>query len=273
MFFRENGASVDLVDLYRGRSVFVVLNGPSFQEVDHSLLRQPGIVTFGVNNGAHSFRPNLWACVDDPTRFMNSIWADPCITKFVPMAHFRKPIWDAGAGACSKESVADFPNVVGFRRNEAFEATQWLNEPTINWGNHADRGGGRSVLLAVLRISYLLGFRKVYLLGCDFHMDEASKYWFAEGRTPTAIKNNQNSYRILTRYFEQLAPHFASAGFEVYNCTKDSKLTVFPSMPLEDAIASARVDVSASTEGMYVDRYKLQADLAGAPEKKKPATP
>lgn len=128
------------------------------------------------------------------------------------------------------------------------------------------------MLLAVLRISYLLGFRKVYLVGCDFHMDASSKYWFAEERTPSAIKNNQNSYRILTRYFEQLAPHFASVGFEVYNCTKDSKLTVYPSMSLEDAVAAARVDVSGSTAGMYVDRYKLQ-EQAGALEKKKPAAP
>jgi hypothetical protein len=256
MFFRDNGMNIDLVDMYRGQSIFLILNGPSFKEVDHSALRAPGIVSFGINNGAHAFRPNLWTSVDDPTRFMESIWKDPTITKFVPMGHFQKPIWDRATNAVSREKVKDFPNVIGFRRNEKFEADQWLYEDTINWGNHKKRGGGRSVMLSALRLCFLLGFRKVYLLGCDFHMDAESHYWFPEDRTNAAIRNNSNAYKMLSDYFTQLLPHFKQESFEVINCTPGSRLEVFPKMELNSALEKSRVDISASTEGMYIDRYK-----------------
>src|SRR5690606_805675 len=72
MFFRENGMNLDLVDLHLGQSLFLVLNGPSLVGFDWSRLRQPGIVTLGINNGAHRLRPHYWTCVDDPSRFMAS---------------------------------------------------------------------------------------------------------------------------------------------------------------------------------------------------------
>ncbi|MDF1813854.1 MAG: hypothetical protein P1V20_16755 [Verrucomicrobiales bacterium] len=260
MFFRDNGMNLDLIDLYHGRSVFLILNGPSFANVDHGKLRQPGILTFGINNGAHLFRPDLWTCVDDPTRFVESIWDDPKIMKFVPLAHFRKPVWDVEANLVSRKVVADFPNVAGFRRNEQFIASQWLREDTINWGNHGKRGGGRSVMLSALKICYLLGFRRVYLLGCDFRMSEDHRYWFPEERSGNAVSNNTKSYQIMRGYFTELLPFFGEAGFEVYNCTEGSQLDVFPFLPLDTALCDSVVDTSASTEGMYVNRYKQTGD-------------
>lgn len=254
MFFRPTGSPVDLIDLYRnasdGRtaddaSVFLVLNGPSFDEGQRSLLaNRPGIVTFAVNNGGHAFRPDLWTCVDAPTRFMPSIWDDGRILKFVPMAHFEK---DRGGG----RRVADAPNTVGYRRNDAFDPDGWLWEGTINWGNHKSRGGGRSVMLVALRIAFLLGFRRVYLVGCDFRMDEDAKYWFPEDRTAAAIRNNRKSYRRMTEYFEELLPRLKAAGLEVWNCNPESGLRVFPFADLETAVKRAEVDVSGSTQGMY----------------------
>jgi hypothetical protein len=259
MFFRADGGTVDLADLYRGQTLFLVLNGSSLKDFDWDKLRRPGICSMGINNGAHGFRPQFWTCVDDPTRFMPSIWQDPCIQKFVYQGHFDKPIWDTERDVLSTLKVRDFPNVIGYRRNEHFQAHQWLHEDSFNWGNHQQYGGGRSVMLVALRLAYLLGFRKVHLLGCDFQMDEHKRYWFDEQRTPTAINNNTNSYRLLTGYFEQLKPYFIHAGFQVFNANPDSQLKVFPFVDLDEALRSAEVRTSASTHGMYVDRLKAPA--------------
>lgn len=256
MFFRADGGTVDLADLYRGQTLFLVLNGSSLKDFDWDKLRRPGICSMGINNGAHGFRPQFWTCVDDPTRFMPSIWQDPCIQKFVFQGHLDKPIWDTERDVLSTLKVRDFPNVIGYRRNERFQAKQWLHEDSFNWGNHQQYGGGRSVMLVALRLAYLLGFRKVHLLGCDFQMDEQNRYWFNEDRTPSSIRNNTNSYRILTGYFEQLKPHFEHAGFQVFNANPDSQLKVFPFVNPDEALRSAEVRTSASTHGMYVDRFK-----------------
>jgi len=45
------------------------------------------------------------------------------------------------------------------------------------------------------------------------------------------------------------------AGFHVFNCNPDSQLKVFPVADLDTAPREAEVRTSASTRGMYVDRY------------------
>jgi len=94
-------------------------------------------------------------------------------------------------------------------------------------------------MLVALRVAYLPGFRRIYLLSCDFQMDEKHRYWFDEERTATAIRNNTNSHRILTGYFEQLKPIFERAGFQVFNCNPDSRLNVFPFADLDTALREA----------------------------------
>ena len=79
--------SISMANFYRGRSAFLMLSGPSLNQLDLSLLNQRGIVTMGVNNAWTIHRPTLWTCVDDPGRFIDTGWKDPGITKFVPVCH------------------------------------------------------------------------------------------------------------------------------------------------------------------------------------------
>ncbi len=115
MLFRADHRTVDLADLYRGQTLFLVLNGASLQDFDFDRLKQPGICSMGVNNGAHGFRPQFWTCVDDPTRFLDSIWRDPAILKFVPQGHFDKPIRDPEKDRLSNWKVrVDWPGSLHF---------------------------------------------------------------------------------------------------------------------------------------------------------------
>lgn len=240
MFFDSTGASINLEDQYKGASIFVICNGPSFAELDHSLLKQPGIITYGMNNGAKTFRPNFWTCVDSPSRFLRSIWQDPSITKIVPSGLLNKRLFDSSTWKLTDERAINSPNVIGFKRNEKFKAERFMTEETFNWGNHKSNGGCRSVMLPIFRICYLLGFRKVYLLGCDFNMSENNTYHFDEQRKKGAVNCNRKTYgRLESEYFPALKPLFEERGFKVYNCNPDSGLTCFEHVPYEKAIADA----------------------------------
>lgn len=224
-----------------------------------------------VNNAAAVFRPQLWCCVDDPGNFCDAIWHDPGITKFVPEDHFDAPLMvrdGTGQLVPSQHRVADMPGVFGYRRNEEFSADRWLHEPTINWGNHRrmtdERGnrGSRSVLYVAVRLLYYLGFRRVYLLGCDFRMERGQpNYAFAQDRCESSIRGNNNSYRVLNDRFTLLKPHFERAGFQIFNCTPDSGLEVFPYVDYDEAmaLATAIMPRKIETTGMY-DRAKSRAD-------------
>lgn len=250
MFFTREMSQLNMIGHYRGKSAFMICNGPSLASgrYDLSLLKLPGVITYGINNGPKTVRPNFWSCVDDPKRFLKSIWLDPTITKFVPQAHSEKQLFDNETwedlkfikpdGKARPYLVGDCPNVVYYHRNSKFVAERFLFEDTINWGNSAEYGGGRSVMLPSLRILFLLGFRNVYLLGADFKMSETQTYHFDEQRSKGAVKGNMETYdRMKSEYFPSLKPIFDREGFNVYNCTEGSELKVFPFVKYEDAIS------------------------------------
>lgn len=248
--FTREGAQINLTGHYRGRAAFMICNGPSLVSgrYDLTLLKKPGVITYGINNGPKTVRPNFWTCVDDPKRFLKSIWLDPTICKIVPHAHAEKPLFDSEkwndlemehplTGKVQKVLVGDCPNVLYFHRNSKFMAERFLYEDTINWGNAAEYGGGRSVMLPTLRMLFILGFRKVFMLGADFKMSETYTYHFDEQRNKGAVKGNLATYdRMKNEYFPALKPIFDSEGFEVYNCTDGSELKTFPFVKYEDAI-------------------------------------
>ena len=138
----------------------------------------------------------------------------------------------------------------------------------MNWGNHAKYGGGRSVMLAAMRILFLLGFRRVYLLGVDFEMTPEKKYHFTEDRHAGAIRGNMQTYQKLQDWFTELQPYFLKERFVVKNCNPTSKLTAFPFMPYEDAVAEATAHLGdyrhERTQGMYRKREEKLAEIGQA---------
>ena len=281
MFFTREGASLSMEGSYRGAGAFLIAAGPSFVEVDKAPLGS--VWTMALNNAIASWRSNANCTVDEPSRFSLSMWLDPRVQKFVPMGHFEKPLWDnrllpggneGGENVQQWEQapmkVGDCPNVIGYRRNEKFHAPRFLYEETVNWGNHKKYGGGRSVLLAALRILFLLGFRRVYLLGVDFEMTPERKYHFSEERSAAAIQNNQHTYGRLQQWLGEVQPYFLKEKFVVKNCNLASKLTAFPFLPYEEAIEEATAHLGdytrERTEGMY---QKLEVKTAGV----QPAAP
>lgn len=254
MFFDRQNHTLWLNNTYGGGPVFLIAGGPSFASLDHALLRQPSIVTMGLNNAVKTFRPALWCSVDSPDHFLRSIWFDPLIQKFVPICHGPKLVFDSDAWTFTKTMVRDCPNIVFYRRNEHFQPRQFLREDSINWGNHKSYGGGRSVMLAAFRILYLLGFRTIYLLGVDFRMDDHHHYHFQQQRSRGSISGNNETYKKLCIWFAELRPIFEAAGLRIFNCNPESGLKAFDFVSFEDAVKASVLDVDVvneRTSGLY----------------------
>jgi len=271
MIFTRDGHNVFLGDMYRGRSAFLIAGGPSLNGFDLSLLQRRGILTCAVNNAAAVFRPHLWVSIDDPGNFVDVVWRDPGITKFVPLCHMEKHFTvrdGAGELVPSSELVGDMPAVFGYRRNERFQPEQWLYEDTFNWGNHSrtcdsdGNRGSRSVMYVAIRLLFYLGIRRLFLLGCDFRMQEGiSNYAFPQDRSVSSIRGNNSSYQVLNQRLTRLKPYFEREGYEIFNCTANSGLTAFPHASFDEALAAASGELPAiiDTSGMY-DRQQRQRD-------------
>ncbi len=273
-FFTREGAALSLVGLHRGASAFLIGGGPSFAAIDKSKLGTVWAMT--LNNAAASYRGQANCTAWEPSRLNYSMWLDPTVQKFVPYSAFESPLWDnrrLKVDGDTREQwqpgdllVGDCPNVIGYRRNEQFQVGQFLGEDTINCGNPIEaRGVGRSVLLPALRILFLLGFRKVYLLGVDFKMPVEQPYHFPETCSPETIEVKTKTYVLMQQWLAELQPHFLSANFVVRNCNPESELKAFPFLSLKEALEEATAPLGdhleQRTRGMNAPWEEKEAEI------------
>jgi len=202
--------------------------------------------------------------VDEPDHFLRSIWLDPTMLKFTPICHARKRIFDSDAWKWTDLKACDCPNVLYYKRNEHFQAGQFLWEDTMNWGNHKDYGGGRSVMLPAVRILFLLGIRRVFLLGCDMTISKSYTYHFEQKRAPGSVSGNNKTYGKLNEWFKELRPLCEAEGFTVLNCNPDSKLEAFDFVPFDEGLESilaewGNIDVARERSNGLYDEPKPDA--------------
>jgi len=270
--YTSSGESISLENFYMGSSCFLLCSGPSLSRLDLSLLNKRGIMTMAVNNAWSVYKPNLWICVDDPGNFIDIGWKDPSILKFAPIGHMHRNLQvkeDSGVFRTSQFKVREMPSVLYFRRNDKFEVQNFLNQNTVNWGNgekiidELGNRGSRSVMLSAVRILYYLGFRRVFILGADFKMQEGQdNYAFKQDRTTFSVNSNNNTYKALDSRFNALKPIFDSLNYKIFNCNKDSGLKSFPFVNYETAIkqASANFNKKIDTLGWY-DRKEKEKEI------------
>lgn len=260
IFSAESNVNYADIGIYKGATAFLIGGGPSFAKLDQSLLKN--CFTMVMNNSVKNFRADMMISVDDPSRFLLSAWLDPKIKKFTPFSNAEKPLWDSRYILGKQNDcpagiiVRQCPNVYFFRRNSKFHGPRFFTESTINWGCSKHHGGCRSVMISALRILFLLGFRKVYLLGVDLDMSPEARYHFSDGRTTEGVRGNQSTYnRMNKEYMPSIKKEGKRYGFQVYNCNKESNLKTFEYVPYEKAVQDATLefgDISKeNTEGMY----------------------
>lgn len=273
MVFSKQGHSLWLGDMYKGRAAFLILGGPSFKEIleGHSerydapyieLLKQPGFLTASVNNAIDSFRTDLWFSTDKPSQFVKSVWLDPKVMKFSPFVHSEHPVYDNDAGKFTNILAGDCPNSWFFKRNDYFKADTFLEEATFNWGNLADYGGKRTVMLIAIKMLYYLGVRTIFLLGCDFYMDKNTTYHFNQKRHKSSIDSNMSTYARLKERFAELRPLFETNNFHILNCNPLSSLRTFEFIDVDDAIEVALHEFpdlkTERTEGLYDREFRIR---------------
>lgn len=240
---RDRKAATSLRDQFAGQRCFLLGGGPSLKSVDLAALQRPGITIAAMNNVATMIRPDIWFCVDQPRNFHETIWRDPGVMKFTFDKHLPTcsvDSWNGKEFVHSGLRARDCPNVWGFAHRHGWDANSFLTDHVPTWGVNSDTedpektSRHQSVMLPSLWLLYWLGFRTVYLLGCDFTIPPNWQYAFDERMTP----GNDTLLPWLNRRLTEVNPHFREMGFTVLNCTEGGELTAFERLPLSLAIAA-----------------------------------
>src|SRR3990167_952303 len=263
LFVSRNGRPViGLANLYFCADLFLFLSGPSLTTLPLDELKRRGIMTMAVNNAACVVRPNIWTCVDPPEKFHSDIWDDPAVLKLFPVrrfwAHVRRRD-DKNEFYYVRQHYKDMPGALGYIKTAVFNPINYLQEAAINSGNSKKYAGQNgqphilNVMFAALKIPYYLGFRRVFLCGCDFRMEPGGVYCFDQGKELGAMDSNNGTYAKLNVMLARLRPVFDEAGYKVYNCNALSGLKVFPHVDFMEAINDSVKGISArpATDGWY----------------------
>lgn len=92
---------------------------------------------------------------------------------------------------------------------------------------------GFSIIFSILQFAVYMGFKEIYLLGCDCNYNQAKKNFIEHGaKDPNASIMGD---RLI--YTHSMFDKFAKAhGVQVYNCTRGGMLEVYPRKKLEDVL-------------------------------------
>lgn len=254
----ENGISWD--NHYKGSKIFLVCSGPSLNNLDLSLMDNRGVMSMAMNNSWIKFKPDFWIGFDSPGRFHDGGWMDPSIMKIVPWHRRLEPLSNRVGGELEPSDLnpTDAPNCWFLSNTATFDENTWFTEKHANWGGAVEglkpEGGFRVSMIGALRTLYYLGFQEVYLLGCDWEMPlnmGKEAYAWEENRAQQVREKNNDMYNWIEGVLKKLQPGFEKANFQVYNCNKHSKLSLFPFIEYEDAIERCVFPELEETRGWY----------------------
>lgn len=166
MFYRlhTDGTRQDVTlgNLFAGptrTACWIIGGGPSLADLPCAEIARSPAAKLGMNlGGARLIRPTLWTSYDPSARFHRSVYLDASIWKFV---HARRAM-DLVPETSFK--VCDCPATLFFDRDSQRGFSDLLplqDGRIVDWND---------TFVQAIEIAYRLGFRTLYLAGCDLQI-------------------------------------------------------------------------------------------------------
>jgi len=237
MFFRYNRLNcripADLDDLYNG-SVILAGGSPVLKEEKNlHLLNEPGVMVMSMNNTASIVPSDLWIGADKPRCYSHRILRDPKIMKFAMIS--RRNIL-----AADYIDWKFMPHTYFFGTSDKFNIDNFLSyDRNFVWW--------KNIFYISIQILYRLGFRKIYLIGCQFKIEKDSQYAYGAKLDDEAVVWNKKTYNTVVKNMKKLKPTFERKNLEIVSCTPGSPLNdIYPTCTPEDAVKEILTDYPQS---------------------------
>ena len=112
-----------------------------------------------------------------------------------------------------------------------------LKKPSIKFSSDITKGlyNGYTITYSLMQIAVYMGFKEIYLLGCDsnYDPDPNKRYFVSHGHidpnAPIAVQFQIKAYSVAKKYADK-------HGIKIYNATRGGKLEVFERFNLDDVI-------------------------------------
>lgn len=149
---------------------WVIGGGPSLNAESAAVITASPAPKMCLNlAGTALLRPTFWTSYDPSVRFLKSVYLDPSILKFVKASRAMDLVPETNVKVC------DCPNLVFFDGDAQRGFADFLSpehRTIVDWND---------TLVQAIDILYRLGFRTMYLAGCEMHVDPGPA-WRAAAR-------------------------------------------------------------------------------------------
>jgi hypothetical protein len=98
---------------------------------------------------------------------------------------------------------------------------------------------GSVIIDYCIPLAIYMGFKQIYLLGCD-HCNHPNGVRHFDGRT-APLSGISTPWDVVTEAYKVVAGYAAEHGIEIYNATRGGELEVFPRVSLEDVVLDSPV--------------------------------
>ena len=226
-------------NMHLGESCFIIGNGPSLSADDLKVLHDNNIDTFAVNRIFKIFpqtnwRPTYYVSTDhvlvrDILDDVNKIESKE---KYIPLQNkYYHGIKIKKAHYFYRNDNRDKDQPEGF----SLDCTDQVNM----------RG---TVTIASIQLAAHMGYRYIYLLGVDHNFDKiitengeiiidpSVKNYFVEGYDNDVADEVVHDLGNTTKSYLDVQRFYSNHGVQIYNVSRQTKLTVFPRMSFEKAI-------------------------------------
>lgn len=235
-FIKWNQNEIKLLKLknsHIGESAFIIGNGPSLSIKDLDKLHSKGIFCFAANRinlvfEKTQWRPNCYLALDRQIYRNNDPTVPEVIKANIELYTFGKEAYEGIPKTLKRD------NILFFERK-----TNSYYSPINEFSNNALKYivDGFTVTYAAMQLAYYMGFKNIYLLGCDCNysrqvnsngkvIDTGEKTTYFDKRYDP---NNANIGYVKGMYeaYESAKKFSEGKDFKIYNASRGGKLEIF----------------------------------------------
>lgn len=225
--------SAGLNNLERGNRCVIVGGGPSFADVDKTMLENETVIMVNMSYRSDYYsliRPEYHIAIDggmlsgSEGEVFKSVMIDHPNTKYI-------------VGVRGVELFGRLPNV--FFVNNILQPTRPFKVRKLNKVNYTFV----NVIGFAINVALSLGFEQIVLLGCDFNQftSETDSHYYDEGsvcfrRDSSTLWQDLIGHGIVVLQHDILHDYSISSGIAIRNATTKSLLDSYPRIELVDAL-------------------------------------
>lgn len=222
--FKEEQLKIkDLHNTHRGQRCFIVATGPSIKDVNLNILKNE--TTIGVNSLYREFKGCTYYAISDGHR-----WSSEGVKMLSSVKTLFLFYIAARYYLKSNKKGNKIPNIIKGKKSILKEGAF---PKDISKGVYV---GGASIVILCLQLAYYMGFKEVYLMGCDCNY----KKGHFDGKKDSSTKWNDESEKkhwdTVFKAFSICKKEYARNNMKIYNINDNDRLKMFEKRKLEEVL-------------------------------------